>query len=38
MMEDREEDEDFEYTAGMDIADSIAFFIICALVLLVVLQ
>jgi hypothetical protein len=37
MMEENEDD-DFEYTAGMDIADSIAFFIICALVLLVVLQ
>lgn len=38
MMEDREEDDDFEYTPGMDVADSVAFFIIMALVLVVVFQ
>lgn len=38
MMEDREEDEDFEYTAGMDVADSLVFFIIMVLLLLVALQ
>ena len=32
------ETEEFEYTPGMDVADTIAFFIVMALVLLVVLQ